>query len=87
MKDQEKGNKMKPFVIKIKTNSRIDGSLITGRNGTHNLAAIRIERYLSGSMAIDGVGRSGKTLNAGFYLTQHDADKFLRGLKDAGIIT
>ena len=78
---------MKPFVIQVKTDSSCGGSLVTGRNGVHNLAAIRIERYPAGGMMIDGIGRSGKILNAGFYLTPSDADNFLRGLKDAGIIT
>ena len=78
---------MKPLVIEIQTDSGIGGSFVTGRNGTHNLAAIRIEWYPAGGMVIDGIGRSGKILNAGFYLTTHDADNLLRGLKDAGIIT
>ncbi len=77
---------MKPFIVKTQTDSRIGGSIVTGRNGTHSLAAICIERYPSGALVIDGIGRSGKTLNAGFFLTENDADNFLRGLKDAGII-
>lgn len=78
---------MKSFVVEIGTDSEIGGSIVTGRNGTHKLAAIRMERHSYGALSIDGMGRSGKVLNAGFYLTPDDADNFLRGLKDAGIIT
>ena len=78
---------MESFEIEIGTDSGDGGSIVTGRNGTHHLAAIRIERSPTfGSMLIEGIGRSGKTLNAGFYLTPHDTDNLLKGLKDAGII-
>jgi hypothetical protein len=77
---------MKPFVIEVGTNFAAWGSTVTGRNGTHNLAAIYIERHPSGNMVIGGIGKSGRTLNAGFFLAKHDADNFLRELKNAGII-
>lgn len=47
-------------------------SLVTGRNGTFPLAALNIWYGSRGQMFIDGVGRSGKVLRAGFMI-DHDA--------------
>ena len=47
-------------------------SLATGRNGTFPLVALHIWYGSRGEMFIDGIGRSGKTLKAGFMI-DHDA--------------
>ena len=55
--------------ITVKTDK--DRSVITGRNGTHLMTAVHIWKGSDGMLFIDGIGRSGKTLNAGLVI---DAD-------------
>ena len=65
--------------VTIETNP--DESLVTGRNGTHKLAAIDIWWDGRGMLFIDGIGRSGKILNAGFIVDSAAAKKLLTELK------
>ena len=68
------------MLIDITTKTNPGQSIVTGRNGTRRLAAIRFSQYGNGSLNIEGVGVSGKTLNAGFYLDNISANKFLKDL-------
>lgn len=68
-------------IFKIVTVTNPDESIVTGRNGTHKLAGISIWRSTNGSIGIDGIGRSGTVLNAGFYLDKQSAMSFFADLK------
>lgn len=59
--------------MRIKTDP--NQSLVVGRNGTHKLAAIEIWQGSNGKLFIDGIGVSGKTLNAGFVIDKDAAKK------------
>lgn len=68
------------MLIDVTTKTNPGPSIVTGRNGTHNLAEIRFYQYADGKLGIDGIGVSGRTLNAGFYLDHISADRFLKDL-------
>jgi len=53
----------------ITQNTNENESLVTGRNGCFNLKAIRIWSG-NGKYYIDGLGKSGRTLRAGFVIDQ-----------------
>lgn len=51
-------------------------SLIVGRNGTHKLHSINVWLGGNGKLFIDGIGKTGSVLNAGFAL-DYDAGQLL----------
>ena len=63
----------------ITQDTNITESLVTGRNGHHKLKAIRIWSG-AGKVYIDGIGKTGTTLNAGFIIDQVSYAKLLEGL-------
>lgn len=52
--------------VQVQTNP--EESLVTGRNGTHKLARIDVWKGHAGKLFIEGIGRRGKVLNAGFLI-------------------
>lgn len=56
-------------------------SIVTGRNGIHRLAAINLWFGSRGELFIDGIGRSGKTLNAGFMIDANAAKELITKIK------
>jgi len=70
----------KDYEFKTATNPQ--GSMVTGRNGTHKLAKIDWWVTRDGSLFIDGIGISGRRLNAGFFIDAESAEKFITALKE-----
>ena len=70
----------KDYKFQTVTNPR--GSMVTGRNGTHKLAKIDWWVTRDGSLFIDGIGISGRRLNAGFFIDAESAEKFITALKE-----
>lgn len=65
--------------VEQKTND--EQSIVTGCNGTHRLAAIKLWIGSRGELFIDGIGRSGKTLNAGFMIDAEATKPLLMQIK------
>lgn len=61
--------------ITVRTNT--SESLVTGRNGVFPIIEVRIWEGDNGKLFIDGIGRSGKVLNAGFVIDAEAAKKLL----------
>lgn len=57
-------------MTEIRIDTDITESLETGRNGCFPIQALLLTRYDNGKVAIDGIGKSGKTLNGGFIVPE-----------------
>ena len=66
-------------MIAVKTDDK--RSIVVGRNGTHRLAEVRLWQGADGMLFIDGIGRRGHTLHAGFYIDPVAAIELLEKLK------
>jgi len=67
--------------IEICQNTDKNRSLVVGRNGTHQLCQVRIWTGTNGTLFIDGIGRRGTVLNAGFIIDVDARIKLLTKLK------
>jgi len=67
---------------KIRQETNDTQSLIVGRNGTHRMKAVEIWWGSTGTLFIDGIGRSGKILNAGLIIDTESAEKLLAQLRE-----
>ena len=67
---------------KFQTVTDPQGSMVTGRNGTHKLAKMDWWVTQNGELFIDGIGVPGKRLNAGFFLDAESAEKFITALEE-----
>ena len=70
-------------MIKVKTNDK--RSLVVGRNGTHRLSEVQLWHGSDGMLYIDGIGRAGKTLNAGFYIDPEAALVLLEKIRSCEV--
>ena len=68
-------------MIRIKTNER--ESLVVTRSGDRMLSAIELWRGVNGKLFIDGIGRSGRTLRAGFVIDKDSAAELLTAIYES----
>ena len=67
---------------RFQTVTNPQSSVVTGENGTYKLAKVDWWVTRNGGLFIDGIGVSGKRLNAGFFLDAESAEKFITALKE-----